>query len=132
MGAAVVTNEATNPAQPAERPALPKLKLKTRHLGVLRSYRTQMHDVWNAMRDGDVSIQECSLLVRTLDIMRRARLEEDQLALMEKSGIAGVPFAGITVVLAAPEATNGHDPAAEAKTIDHQPPTNGHSNGESQ
>ena len=74
------------------------LGIGTKQLGTLASYRHELHAIYKAVAEGKMDPATGRGLTWMVGQMRVAKREEEQLALMEKGGISGVPFAGIVLI----------------------------------
>ncbi len=72
--------------------------LGTKQLGTLASYRHELHAIYKAVAAGELAPELGTKLSWMIGQMRVAKRDEISMEIMEKGGIAGVPFAGIVLI----------------------------------
>ena len=74
------------------------LGIGTKQLGTLASYRHELQAIYQAVARGELQPEIGTKLSWMVGQMRVAKRDEIAMDLMEKGGISGVPFVGITLI----------------------------------
>lgn len=82
--------------------------LKTLRLGTATQIRTEMRRVYLGAIDGTLPLGGAVKLVFILAQIAKSQSEEEKLRILERGGIAGAPFVGLTI--SGPPGPNGEAP----------------------